>query len=140
MNQGDILQAIKKGLEKRIESIQNQMRQLETRIGRNSRSSIHLKDSITLTLIGDTIVFKANNYGKFQDEGTYQSKSPTRESLIVWPKYTTRGGHRRNSRGITPLHFTKPLEQLNKENIINDVKPFVKEAVKEQIKNELKKL
>lgn len=123
---------IEKVLAKRAREIQQKMKNLEVRI-----KTGNLNRSISLTYTANKgFVFKALNYGKFQDEGTYRSRQRTETSIRVWPNYKARGRNNPDSRGITPLHFTKPMEDIAVKNIITLVRPFIQtEMTKEVVKN-----
>lgn len=96
-----------------------------------------LKSSISLEVKGGEIIFKANNYGKFQDEGTMRNKKETDISKQVWPRYKAKGTGR-NGNGIKPKHFTDPLGQIM-DMLKSEVVNFVSDEMVKEITIEVKK-
>lgn len=96
-----------------------------------------LKNSIKLTMENGTIVFRANNYGKFQDEGTMRNKVETDISKKIWPRYKPKGSGR-NGNGIKGKHFTNPLSDMI-DMISSGVVEFIGKEMVDEITREVKK-
>ena len=111
--------------------VEKQMKTLETR-----RKTGALNASISFKFVNGSFIFSALYYGKFQDEGTYARKRPTRISKTLWQQYSPK--ENRRGRGIKPLHFTKPSETLNNKAIIGIVQPVILQEAAKEIKNNLK--
>ena len=119
-------------LTKRVENKIKNHPNMPVRTGR-------LKSSIKVWYDKGVIHFAAEQYGKFQDEGTYRGRKETDISKKVWPKYIARGRGNPDSRGILANHFTDPLKLLGKVEIVSEVKPFIIDEMKEQVKKEITK-
>lgn len=119
-----------RALQSEAKNIQNKMKVLETR-----RKTGRLNTSISFIYDArrGAFVFNAVYYGKFNDEGTYRNKQETKTSKAVWGKYIPRGRGRQGT-GITPLHFTQPMEYLDTKKIMSLVKPILMEEVRKNVK------
>lgn len=124
---------ITRKLQKKCDRIQAQMR-AKARI-----KTGWLRNSIILKVIGSKIYFytpQLTHYAKYQDEGIWAGRRTTKESRRAWG--TTQ--YRNNThRGFTGTHFTDPMKQLSKEEIIKEIKPEIIEAMKLDIQKIIKR-
>lgn len=124
----NISNEIKQALINKAKSIEKKMKSLAN--FRNGTGALNRSISFVYDTKKGEFIFSALYYGKFQDEGTYKNNKPTKTSKRVWPPYNATRG--RQGTGIKGKHFTEPMAQFGKKELVSIVKPFILKEMKQK--------
>lgn len=125
----NISNEIKQALINKAKSIEKKMKSLAN--FRNGTGALNRSISFVYDTKKREFIFSALYYGKFQDEGTYKNNKPTKTSKRVWPPYKPKGRGRQGT-GIKGKHFTEPMAQFGKKELVSIVKPILIKELKQK--------
>jgi hypothetical protein len=86
---------------------------------------------------GSIVFYSLAPYGRYVDEGTWRGRSQTKESKRAWGTKEYKDNSHEGYRG---RHFTEPLKQLSKEEIVREIKPEIITVMREELLKTLKKI